>query len=169
MVYDGRTQYRSDENRLEFNKEQISTPIVIGEEISHYLHLQLNPIHKTALQDIFDATRLVTTMETVGRYGALVYINQKGIEIAPFSKQKGFSPDMSRYLTDDFSHNYGYKMAYKLMELHGDSMLPIVSRMSINDFIKALSRIAPSSWWAKNVTPKIDRITGYKPDLSLAE
>ena len=89
LVYDGRTQYNITQNRFEFNREKVSIPVVIGEEVSHYLHLQLNPIHlSTNLTNIFETNRLVTLMETVGRYGGLVYLKEKCIEIKQVEEKR---------------------------------------------------------------------------------
>ena len=66
---------------------------------------------------------------------------------------------------DGFSHDFGYRLAYRLMELHGDSMLPDVSRMSIDEALKALPRIAPVTWIDRNILPIVDSLTRYKPKL----
>ncbi len=161
------TGYEFEKNRIQFNENQVSSSIAIGEEASHYIHLQLNPLHKTRVVTNFDVIAVITLIEVIGRYGALAYLKEKGEDIEPFKKRKGaFATDSTQEFVEQMSHHFGYESAYKLMELHGDAMLPALSRMGLDEGLKAVSRLAPITFYERKIMPLVDRITGYKPNLN---
>ena len=168
LVYEGGTGYNFGENIIQFNTSQVYSKIVLGEEASHYLHLQLNPLHKTKVLNNFDVIAVTTLIEVVGRYGALVYLNERGESIMPFKKRGAFATESTQEFVSQVSHHYGYQFAHKLMELHGDTILPVLARMELDEGLKSLPRLAPITFYERNIMPLVDRITGYKPNLKLA-
>jgi len=148
------SQYIFGEALIRITPAHIEDYFVIGEEVSHYIHRQLNPIIKSE-----DGLQIGYVNETVGRYGGLVYA--KAEEVTSFTKTKntglliGETPDEA---WNNFWHEEGYRRAEKMFELHRESLLSVLARMSTKDAIKFMDRAAPLSFYERNILPILDKL-----------
>jgi hypothetical protein len=151
--YSGRSHYLIDKNELEISERQLLNYGVIGEEVSHYIHSQINPslndISKLSnsknpliLWGISNQVRCIR--EVIGRYGGLICAYEKGILLNK-TIFTACSDDAEEF-HDDLGHNIGYITAEKIFEAYGDSLLPKLSRMSFSELIHILPLIAPITW-----------------------
>lgn len=156
-IYDGRTRYHFEENKLRFNEKELGNPIAIGEEISHWVHLRINPLVNPMGVPVSERLPYHASIEMVGRYGALSYAAAKRLPYEPWKRRilelsPADDPD------DVLGHDWGYERAYKLFELHGDQYLPILARMGINDSLDLASIVAPVSWLERRVEPLLRKL-----------
>ena len=138
-IYSGRNQYHPIDNVLSFNEADIDSPILIGEETSHYLHHSINPFQRPKNSEYI--LQFTTAKEFVGRYGALVYVSKKGLPILPFKKFGTLIED-NEYM-HMLGHDFGYQFAYRMFELHGTKYLSQVARMNDREVIKFARQHAP--------------------------
>ena len=133
----------------------------VGEEVSHYLHLELNPIHKT-VESLYEQDNRVIAcanlVETVGRYGAQIYCAPKGIKMHEVDWLGYLMANPDGGGVSMLYHRDAYQRASILFELHGEALLPRVARMSVVDAQRNLPRLAPMTFYERKILPKVDKI-----------
>src|SRR3989344_1491568 len=160
-IYEGRSRYRYDTNRLQLNATPEDLwPLVIGEEIAHYIHFGINPhiftVKPEEATTVFDFLHRVFSVEMIGRYGGLVYASVKGLCEFPFKKSHRYTENPDDTL-DHLGHELGYQRAYKVFELHGDEHLPKLARMNAREVIDFSRKVAPISLYERKIMPLFNR------------
>jgi hypothetical protein len=103
-----------------------------------------------------DLFMVKSARETVGRYGALVFVVACGKEpLPPENLGTGRSSEASRII-DHFSHVYGYNRAYGIFQDFGDMLLPNISRLSIGGIDCFRYDISAAEFYASHVEPRIN-------------
>ncbi len=134
--------YDPVENKFIFTPKFVEDFHAIGEEASHYLHAQLNPSLIEA-KSRFDRMNVNVLAETVGGYGYIVYMTTHGGVLKNVMLKRlglyadGFLPGTS------LPHVIGYSRALGLFDKFGESMLPKVARMSLEEAKSTLPKLAP--------------------------
>lgn len=149
--------------KFTFDSESIWDVYAFGEEASHYLHCELNPIHEKKFQyrskEYWSAMNL---LELVGHYGAMIYATEKRVKI---STVKELCPtnvvfDTREQLEDYWGHKEGYSRAEKIFAEYGDSLLSRIARMSVEEALEILPRLAPVSLYERRILPFLDKMKG---------
>lgn len=79
VVFGDRSAYDVENTRIVIQTEHLDDMQVVGEEVSHYLHEQLNSsLWRT--QDPSDLYGREYIVECVGHYGAIVYLRDRGVD-----------------------------------------------------------------------------------------
>lgn len=139
-----------------FNPALISNVEILGHEVSHCFHGQLCPCEVEYAKTSFGKT----LREVVAHYGGFVNCVENGLLIPgeKWDRGPGFSHDLP--------HKMGYHIAQKAIRSYGDSLLPELARMGLDEARITLSRLSrklPISFYERRVLPLLDRITGtYK-------
>jgi len=147
----------------------ISNIPAIGEESSHFLHLELNPIHKQKFQFLSrEYWTAMNLMELVGCYGKFLYASKKGekVQIAddiwPRDAMANPAELTAEYLISVYTHQRGYRRAERIFNEYGDLLLPRIARMSPQEALEVLPRLAPVSLYEKRILPILDRVRRAK-------
>lgn len=145
-------------NRLIFELHNINSELALGEEVSHFLHGVVNPeISKAKNVDEINTRRYV--METVGHYGAIVYLNEMGYDYSLFDVHWPIAPDVNgEDLWNHLAHELGYKRAFRLFQSHGDTLLADLARMDREHANVSLPRLAPLSLYERKFLPMVDHV-----------
>jgi hypothetical protein len=143
--------YHKRSNSILAHFSSVDDPLTTGEEVSHYLHNNINPLDRPhdggyALSYF----RVVSARETVGRYGALSYLKAAGEPIPRNGHLKLKSREMGAVL-DWLAHRYGYNRAEMLFADHGTRMLPRVARMSVDEMDKIHFVVSPEEFFRINL------------------
>ncbi|MEK6956281.1 MAG: hypothetical protein AABW52_06470, partial [Nanoarchaeota archaeon] len=97
-------------------------------------------------------------IELVAEYGGLLYGQHKGVEYKQFSEGmiSDDIPGMNAQLYLIVSQR-GYERADQAIKKHGNSLLPRLARMTIEESEK-LGRILPITFYERKIIPLIDRM-----------
>jgi hypothetical protein len=149
-----RARYDAANNCIKLRPTDIDQPAVIGEEVAHYIHEQLNPCSEE-LTETFASLPVITSSEMVGRYGALSYMKRRGLTPDVWRNHVVYT-DNAVDTVDHLGHEFGYKRAYKLFELHGERYLARLARMGVDESLDFACRAAPISLYELYIMPVID-------------
>ncbi len=163
-----------DNARFNFSINLINDTGTLGEEASHYLHAESNPLFFQDMQDIFlRGNKKITgrflkvnnLSELIGYYGSLVYCQIKGVSLEfrkfPFILPEGEYWDQKN-LFDYFGHEEGYKRAQEAISRYGDSLLPRLVNMSVEEAIRTVPRLLPIGFYERKVLPLLDRFRDFR-------
>lgn len=140
---------------------------IIGEEVSHYLHHQLNPgLNKRITEFGTDRSEFwagIELREIVGAYGRIVYGVHKGYTFEPMTSQTHVDNQAVGMLNQliNSAHELGYRRADKVYLMHKDKLLPQLARMSLDEAIVLLPRLWPVTFYERRVLPLWDRLIGF--------
>ena len=141
-------------------EEDLDNPLVsIGEEVSHYIHNQLNScVWKNIPMDKLGLHRFI--MEFVAHYGMLSLFGnlKKPIPNIPILKQIPITEDPVEFEML-LGHKIGYEYAHECFKRQGATKLPMFARMPVLLVEPHLHRLAPISWIHKTFLPLYDKIT----------
>lgn len=156
--------YCHDDREFIFNPLLLDDIEAIGEETSHYLHHIVNN-----LEDNFDTDVLT---EVIGRYGGLCYQYGCPRNIAALLRnghqEIAWPPSSMSFWElwyDSAVHDMSYARAEIIFRNHGDSLLPRLARMSVDESLKFLPLVAPVTFYERRVLPYVSRLDGYKLEI----
>src|SRR3989344_1886886 len=158
-----KARYHYGDARFEFTMESIDNLKTLGHEVTHYLHHELNPELQKRMDEIgpekIEYWRGLELQELLGEYGGIVYMTSKGESFSPGSfwnfVSKG-TPGMYSVLSDR-AYNRAYDRADKAFMEHGETLLPKLARMSLEE-AEQLPRILPINIYERRILPLIDRV-----------
>lgn len=154
------TSYNSKNTTFNYNPND-TNPLLMsaGEEVSHYIHHQINPkVWKDIPSENIFQYRC--TIEFVGHYGMLcLFANlNKPLPSVPILKQTIMTDDPREFETS-LIHKISYEHAHECFKRHRATKLPMLSRMEPQLLEIYLHRLAPITWIHKKILPLYDRIT----------
>ena len=152
-------------NRIEIGKEHVKNIFTLAEEASHYLHGRLNPeIHsldsKPYQGEFWNCLEL---RELVGGYGALSYVASKGRKFIfkDFELPEDFESSLESKINAlmDYHSYKGHVRAEKAFKKYGDSLLPVLPRLSLEEAKVEIPRLIPINAYEQLYLPIVRKIS----------
>lgn len=131
----------------------------IGEEVSHYMHHQINPkVWKDIPLD--KKLQYFGAIEFIGHYGMLCLFGSmdRTMPNVPILKQTILTDNPEEFETL-LVHKISYEYSHECFKRHRATKLPMLSRMEPQLLEIYLHRLAPITWIHKKILPLYDWLT----------
>jgi hypothetical protein len=167
VVHFANGMYGFLDNKIKIETGKLDNLEIIGEEVSHYLHHQLNPsLNKRITEFGTDRSEFwagIELKEIIGAYGRIVYSVHKGNAFEPMTSQTHLDTQATGIINQlvNSAHELGYRRADKAYLIYKDEFLPRLARMSLDEAIMLLPRLLPITFYERRVLPLRDRLMGF--------
>ena len=147
--------------KFTFRQDMIRNAGIIGHEVGHYLHDMVNEGFQ---EDIFDSADIhfrskrywlgIQTKELVGRYSEIVYLKLCGQPFTPWQKGEHLDNGAGAAL-HDLAIELGYRRADIAFTKYGDTFLPKIVKMNLDEAVEVLPREFPVGFYERRIMPII--------------
>ncbi len=151
-----RGSYNFETAEFTFNPTTIENIATIGEETAHYIHGEINPLWKDKPKTKEEYFKTANLVELIGRYGALVYTQEKKQKVEPINWYDVVTDGSG--LEVGQTHYEGYTRAEKIFKEQGAKLLPKIARMSFEESRNELPKIAPIHFYEPRLYSGLQRM-----------
>jgi hypothetical protein len=156
--------YIFDEARFKLTRHALNDLLLLGHEVSHYLHNEINPQFRQRMKDYGgeDPEFWIgfELQELVGEYGGIIYTTSQGVGSSARSRglycDNGVPGLIARL--SDCAHDLAARRADKAFSEHGEELLPRLSRLGLDEADEILFRLLPVTFYEKRILPVLDRL-----------
>ncbi|MFA6461091.1 MAG: hypothetical protein WCV90_02400 [Candidatus Woesearchaeota archaeon] len=154
-------QYDREDVHFRFPSQSIDDFRIVGHEVGHYLHHELNPNLMSQCAKKGQNNRNfwwgIELAELVAKYAGIIYSVSKGV---PYRKYLDHSNGGQGFdaLRSAIIHERADKRSEKAWYLKDETLLSSLARMDLDGGVCALPRIFPVTFYERSILPKMDRL-----------
>ncbi|MBI2151655.1 hypothetical protein HYU21_02950 [Candidatus Woesearchaeota archaeon] len=157
--------YNWEKAHFKITQISITNPRLIGHEVGHYLHHELNPsVVKDKKKESVESSKFwqgEILIELVAEYAGIIYAtgNNQSFSLSKNLFYDNLISGLSARLSD-VAHEIGTRRAEKAFQESGETLLPKIARMGIDEAEESLPRILPITLYERRILPLVDYLRG---------